>query len=278
MLRLPHRTSRWQHLILSGLGLSGSFVVTTSLPPQPVTAPQELASVEMLPVAESPTELATNSSKKDRKVHEVSLKPTAITHAAHHNIVASIFWVGEPPSGDNSGISNTETEWDPEPQAHFGGYDDPTKRTASGLPAGFTPLHNPYYCALPVAEHDDAGNLITAARSRSPWADETIAAGHSLLKGRWIKLQKGSKTAYCQWLDSGPYQTRDYNYVYGTSPPKNKVDLGAGIDVSPSVAAYLNFLDDGDGSATVSWQFVDSATAGPWQNFTAINAVNYWEE
>jgi hypothetical protein len=194
-----------------------------------------------------------------------------------HNVVATIFWLGEKPSADNNYITNTETEWDPNPVSRFGGYDDPQNRTNQGLPKAFTPLHNPFYCALPVSEYDNNGNLRAEARSRSPWAGEQVKNGESLLKGRWIKIQKGDNVVFCQWLDSGPYQEKDYNYVYGTAAPANTIGEKAGIDLSPTAAFALGI----NGSGTVSWRFADATEAaqspGLWNDYTVINNRNYWQ-
>ncbi len=193
-----------------------------------------------------------------------------------HTVIATVFWVGEPPDADNSYITNTETEWDPNPVSHFGGVDDPNNRTASGMPAGFAPLQNPFYFALPVSEYDANGNLRPQSRSLSPWAGQSVGANQSLLKGRWIRVQKGSKVVYAQWLDTGPYEESDYNYVYGTAAPSNTVGEKAGLDVSPAAAIALGV----GGSGSVTWRFADASEAkavnGPWNSYPYINNTNYW--
>jgi hypothetical protein len=222
----------------------------------------------------------TPASPDDKTVEQDRAKAikmkSATQNYSDHNVIATIFWLGEKPSADNGYITNTETEWDPDPVAHFGGYDDPNNRTARGLPVGFTPLHNPLYCALPVSEYDSKGNLVNEARSRSPWADQALEANQSLLKGRWIRVEKGGHVIFCQWLDSGPYVENDYDYVYGTAPPSNNIGEKAGIDLSPTAAFILGV----NGSGTISWRFADpteaAQTTGIWNDYLAINNINYW--
>jgi len=96
----------------------------------------------------------------------------------------------------------------------------------------------------------------------------------SVCKNRWIKITKGSKVAYAQWEDVGPFEEDDFNYVFGNSLLKNKINNNAGLDVSPAVRDYLN-LQDID---SVNWQFVNFSDVpeGPWKT-TITSSQIFWE-
>lgn len=217
------------------------------------------------------------------KTSEAGKKPEKYpTHA----VMASIFWIGEGASSDNANISNVPTEWDPDAVKHFGGVDDPRARRRNGLPARFEPLQNPYYVALPASEFGDNG-LIPGAREHAPWYHGETSERISVFKGHWLKIANAatSRTVYAQWLDTGPSDdptaVYDYPYVFGPSSakPKNKFGLGAGIDISPTAAYGLGVPGDlANGSAEVTWQFVDPSDVppGPWRQFPPINDVVYW--
>jgi hypothetical protein len=184
--------------------------------------------------------------------------PPVSAQGLHSNVISTIFWVGEAPGPENAGISNAESAWDGDWEAHFGGYDDPNNRNGY-YPAGFTPNENPFYFALPYNDLDDNGDR-KATAGNCPNTSNTI----SWCKNTWVKITKGGKTAYAQWQDVGPLQEDDVAYVFGSSAPKNTWGAKAGIDVSPAVRDYLG-LSDID---RVSWSFVSAASvpAGPWKN------------
>lgn len=177
------------------------------------------------------------------------------------NVTATVFWVGEQAGPDNGGIANDASAWDGKWREHFGGVDDPARRTAGGKwPAGFTPKENPYYFALPYSEFTDAG-VVKANVAQVPWYDRATPPRHgaSILKNRWIEVVHGEKTAYAQWQDVGPFETDDVAYVFGDAPPTYGK---AGLDLSPATAAALGV----DGRGQVSWRFVEAADVpdGPW--------------
>jgi hypothetical protein len=63
-----------------------------------------------------------------------------------------------------------------------------------------------------------------------------------------------------------PFTTEDWQYVFGDSPPQNKRNSGAGIDISPAVRDYLGIKG---GLAQVHWRFVDfhRVKIGPWSKY-----------
>ncbi len=187
--------------------------------------------------------------------------PARHAYPVHHNIIATVFWVGEPPTADDGYIGNDASAWDDRWRQHFGGVDDPGRRQHGGYwPAGFHPRENPFYCALPYQEFTDAGDLRPDV-GKVYWYDRhhPPAADQSILAGRWVRVSANGRTGYAQWADVGPFQTDDVDYVFGTRPA---ADRRAGIDLSPAAARFLGV----PGRGRVSWQFVDAdhVPAGPW--------------
>ncbi|WP_456343012.1 endo alpha-1,4 polygalactosaminidase [Thermovibrio sp.] len=201
----------------------------------------------------------------------------------HRNVKTTWFYVGEPATEENGNIPNTSSAWDDIWLWHYGGVDDPERRSGY-FPASFKPSENPFYVALPFNDLDEKGNLKEIAK-KIPWFNyEEFKKNGSVLKNRWVKIIKGDKVAYAQWEDVGPFGENDFNYVFGSSPPSNPVN-GVGLDVSPAVRDYLG-LKDVD---YVDWQFVDKdeVPPGPWKevitktpvsffNFPEISAKTTW--
>lgn len=176
-------------------------------------------------------------------------------------VTATVFWVGELAGPDNDEIPNAQSAWDTQWQDHFGGVDDPRRRTAGGKwPSAFRPKENPFYFALPYGEFTDDG-AVRPDVGRVPWYDpaQPPALGRSILKNRWIEVRRGDRTAYAQWQDVGPFQSADADYVFGDARPK---EPRAGLDLSPATAAALGI----DGRGEVSWRFVRARDVpdGPW--------------
>jgi len=187
------------------------------------------------------------------------------------DIVATVFWIGETPTANNP-VPNTVSAWDRRWTSNFGGYDDPDPDRRIGfLPKGFTPGQNPFYFALPYNDVSRAGTK-ASARAAIPWFEETFyRSGRTVLKGRWIAIRRGEKVCYAQWEDVGPFETDDWQYVFGDQPkPKTTMNRGAGLDVSPAVRDFLEF---GSGYGTVDWRFVDieEVPEGPWKRLGANN-------
>ncbi|MEM9284218.1 MAG: hypothetical protein AAGA96_20565, partial [Verrucomicrobiota bacterium] len=186
------------------------------------------------------------------------------------NIVTTVFWIGETPTRNNP-TPNTVSAWDRKWTSNYGGYDNPDPSQRSGyIPKAFTPNQNPFYYALPYNDISRTGTK-ASARGAIPWFEEKFyRSGRTVLKGRWMAIRKGDKICYAQWEDVGPFETDDYDYVFGDSRPKTRKNKGAGLDVSPAVRDYLEF---GGGYGTVDWRFVDldEVPDGPWKKWGANN-------
>jgi hypothetical protein len=199
------------------------------------------------------------------KVFAPTLPRTAYTrYPWKTDIVATVFWVGETPTANNP-TPNNKSSWDVNWEANYGGFDDPdpAKRRSDFTPVAFRPGLNPFYIALP---YNDCLNYKThkpeAARV-IPWFKTSFTKpGRSVLRGAWLAIRYGNQVCYAQWEDCGPFVTDDWEYVFGNARPKNSMNNGAGIDVSPAVRDYLGMKS----GAKVDWRFVDvnEIPDGPW--------------
>ena len=189
-----------------------------------------------------------------------------------HEVVATVYWAGEPPTEENGYISNLESEWSSDTVADIGGVDEPEGRN-------FEPLHNPYYFAVPAMEFTEEG-LIEGAYDHAPWDVNTIEDGESLFRGRWAEVQANGKVVYAQWHDVGPCVNEqpecflNYGYVFGTEQPINTFGEKAGIDLSPDAAKALGI----EGSGSVEWKFVDEedVPVGEWSMYPPITNKTNW--
>lgn len=192
-------------------------------------------------------------------------------HGWKTNIVATVFWIGEQPTQNNP-VPNHKSSWDTKWMQNYGGYDDPdvNNRCAGYRPATFIPKLNPFYVALPY--NDVLNHEITKAEAAQviPWFKQTFKRhGKSVCHNRWIAIRHGSRVAYAQWSDCGPFLTDDAAYVFGTAPPRNSMNNGAGIDLSPAVRDYLGFIS----GKRVDWCFVEESEVpdGPWKAYGSNN-------
>jgi hypothetical protein len=178
------------------------------------------------------------------------------------DIVTTVFWVGEKPSGNNP-VPNRVSSWDKEWTKNYGGIDDPDPaRRSNYVPVKFTPQQNPFYCALPYNDKAREGHRPEASRV-VPWFREAYQGpAVSTCKGRWVAIRKGNRTAYAQWEDAGPFRTDHWQYVFGNERPKPNLNKGAGLDVSPAVRDYLGLQP----TDVTDWRFVDFSEVprGPW--------------
>ncbi|WP_353662389.1 endo alpha-1,4 polygalactosaminidase [Hydrogenimonas sp. SS33] len=193
-------------------------------------------------------------------------------YTLHTNVTATVFWIGEEAGPQNGGIANRSSAWDENWVAHYGGIDTPKSRKGYG-PAGFFPHENPFYAALPFNDFDAEGLRKANLSGIIPWYEAGLPDGRSYCKNRWIEIVKGSRKAYAQWEDAGPFGEDDAAYVFGDARPKNRINEGAGIDLSPAVRDYLG-LEDID---RVAWRFVDEKDVpqGPWKRVVTVSGVDW---
>jgi len=179
------------------------------------------------------------------------------------NIVTTVFWIGEKPSGNNF-TPNHASSWDMNWAQNYGGYDNPDPAARRNyIPVKFTPRQNPFYVALP---YNDVTRGTTKPESRRviPWFREAFQReGQSVCRDRWVAIRSRSgRVAYAQWSDCGPFRTDHWQYVFGNERPKPNLNKGAGLDVSPAVRDYLGI----SGTDVTDWKFVDlkDVPHGPW--------------
>jgi hypothetical protein len=213
--------------------------------------------LDVTSVAFTPGQLARNPSQPGQRF------------PWRQEIVTTVFWVGEKPSGNNP-VPNRVSSWDREWTRNYGGVDDPDPAHRSNyIPAKFTPRQNPFYCALPYNDKAREGHRPEAPRV-VPWFNETYQGpAVSTCKGRWIAIRKGNRVAYAQWEDAGPFRTDHWQYVFGNERPKPNLNKGAGLDVSPAVRDYLGLQS----TDVTDWRFVDfkEVPRGPWSTLGENN-------
>jgi hypothetical protein len=185
------------------------------------------------------------------------------------NIVTTVFWIGEQPSGNNL-VPNRTSSWDKQWTKNYGGFDDPNPaRRSNYIPVKFTPRQNPFYCALPYNDKARTGHRPEAPRV-VPWFKEAYQGpAVSTCKGRWVAIRKGNRTVYAQWEDAGPFRTDHWQYVFGNERPKPNLNKGAGLDVSPAVRDCLGLKE----TDVTDWRFVDFSEVprGPWSTLGENN-------
>lgn len=178
------------------------------------------------------------------------------------NIVTTVFWIGERPTGNNL-VPNRTSAWDRQWTKNYGGFDDPNPANRRNyVPIKFTPQQNPFYCALPYNDKAHTGHRPEAPRV-VPWFQEAYrGSAVSTCKDRWVAIRKGNRIAYAQWEDAGPFRTDHWRYVFGNERPKPNLNKGAGLDVSPAVRDYLGLKQ----TDVTDWRFVDfnEVRHGPW--------------
>jgi len=209
------------------------------------------------PIGFTPTDLSLTSKKKEDR------------YPWKKDIVTTVFWIGENPSGNNP-VPNHSSSWDKAWARSYGGYDDPKPSHRSDyIPVDFTPRQNPFYCALPYNDKAREGHRPEAARV-VPWFKEAYRGpGVSVCKDRWVQIRKGNRVVYAQWEDAGPFRTDHWEYVFGNERPKPNLNQGAGLDVSPAVRDYLGLQD----TDVTDWKFVDfeEVPHGPWARYGENN-------
>ena len=100
-----------------------------------------------------------------------SVSATGERYSWKKNIVTTVFWIGEQPSGNNP-TPNHISSWDKNWSRSYGGFDDPNPAHRSNyIPVKFTPRQNPFYCALPYNDKATTGHRPEAPRV-VPWFKE----------------------------------------------------------------------------------------------------------
>lgn len=188
------------------------------------------------------------------------------------HVTCTIFWIGEQPTSRNP-TPNCKSSWDQQWTENFGGYDDPNPSnrianhtTGEFRPKGFIPKLNPFYVALPYNDVQSYNSHKPEASRVVPWFSRVRPEpGKTVLKGRWLQIYNGSRSCFAQWEDCGPWNTDDWEFVFGNKPPNTQENGGAGIDLSPAIRDYLG-LKSGQ---KVHWRFVESAQVpqGPWKKY-----------
>jgi len=220
-----------------------------------------------------PQTLEKKSSPENRKVE--NKKPEKIEYPVHHNIKATLFYIGQKDITRSGVLDNGSSAWTSDWVGAYGGIDYPFKRNGH-FPKGFIPEENPFYVALPYNDVTFYGHKKNA-KEIIPWAKDYSYNNSdrftSYCKNRWVKIIYQDKTCYAQWEDVGPFETNDWEYVFGTEKPKNNRNGKVGIDVSPAVFHYLGMKDND----IVSWQFVDfkDVPEGPWLRIITISHPNW---
>ena len=133
--------------------------------------------------------------------------------------------------------------------------DDPNPAHRSNyMPVKFSPGLNPFYCALPYNDKAKEGHRPGSVAGCS-------LVQRSISRPRGFHVQrpmdcdpKGTRTAYAQWEDAGPFRTDHWQYVFGNERPKPNLNKGAGLDVSPAVRDYLGLQP----TDVTDWRFVSS--------------------
>ena len=200
--------------------------------------------------------------------------PTRIVYPWKTQVTCTIFWIGEPTSERNP-TSNGKSSWDGQWLTNFGGLDDPdpanriaNPTTSEFRPKNFVPKLNPFYVALPYNDVLNSSSHKPEAARVIPWFTRVRPEpGKTVCKGRWIQIFRAGRSCFAQWEDCGPWVTDDWEFVFGTKPPKTTQNGAAGIDLSPAIRDYLGLAS----GMKVHWRFVEAAQvpAGPWKKYGA---------
>ena len=264
-------------------------IATTAVLSSCVESPKHHAAAHATHVATStPTPTPTATPTPTPKPQAVPVDP----YPWHTRIVSTTFWVGEIFDANAADGSQVISTYDANWYANYGGCDgaiikgtcDTQARTPTNdyFPLSMTPKQNPFYLDLPFDDINDSGAYASRG-SVVPWATSPAYAPYihdpnvSLMKNRWVELQKDGRTCYGQIEDAGPGDYDDANYVFGggDARPENARYGGAGLDVSPALNGCLGFAElDGD-SDQVSWRFIDASQVppGPWTRIVTSTPV-----
>ena len=193
-------------------------------PPEPAVKP--LPKPFVAPSIPSNYSTPTVRSSTDSRLTSASRYPWK------KQINTTVFWIGEKPSGANK-TPNLKSSWDTNWMKNYGGYDDPNpaNRAPDFRPKSFVPGLNPFYIALPYNDRAAYNKTKSEAPRVIPWFRQTFQRpGQSVCKGRWIAIHYKGKICYGQWEDCGPFNTDDWQYVFGNAKPKTQGNGGAGLE------------------------------------------------
>ena len=198
--------------------------------------------------------------------------PIRIIYPWKTHVTCTVFWIGETPTSRNP-TPNHMSSWDQNWKSNFGGFDDPdpanrvaNHTTGEFRPKAFVPKLNPFYVALPYNDVTSSSSHKPEAARVIPWfARVRPEPGKTVCKGRWVQIFRSGRSCYAQWEDCGPWETDDWEFVFGTKPPKTTQNGAAGIDLSPAIRDYFA-LKSGD---KVHWRFVEAGQVpyGPWKKY-----------
>ncbi len=209
------------------------------------------------------TEIETPSGHKEiKKKREYFL---------HRDIKTTCFYIGQKDAVKSGVLDNGSSAWMSDWVEVYGGIDYPDKRDGY-FPKGFFPNENPFYCALPYNDIDKNGYKKDIEQI-IPWFEKLQNGNNdefiSFCKNRWVRIVYGERVCYAQWEDVGPFETDNWQYVFGEEQPKNIKNGGVGLDISPACFQYLG-MNDND---FTHWQFVDfkDVPDGPWLRVITIS-------
>lgn len=192
-------------------------------------------------------------------------------YLSHKKIKTTYFYIGQEDVTKSGVLDNGSSAWMSKWVQMYGGVDHPVQRHGY-LPKDFTPKENPFYCALPFNDVNTNGHKENVLEV-IPWAQEFRIRQKdgffSYCKNRWVKITYKERVCYAQWEDVGPFETDDWEYVFGTQRPKNNKNGGVGLDISPACFQYLGMQDND----YTDWQFVDfiDVPDGPWLDYITIS-------
>jgi TonB family protein len=185
------------------------------------------------------------------------------------DIITTVFWVGEEQSAGKTSPQH-QSVWDKEWLKSFGGVDTPEPAARHDyIPISFVPRQNPFYCALPYNDVEQA-RFKPEAPTVIPWFNQVHAEpGQSMCKDRWVAIRKGDRICYAQWEDCGPFRTDHFQYVFQNERPTPNASHDAGLSVSPAVRDHLGLAP----TDLTDWRFVEvsGVPPGPWRNYGENN-------
>ncbi|GEM_PF-4757934 len=256
--------------------------------PSPTASPEDTTKPTDDPTP-SPTD-SPEAGTDTPPIHEINTYPK-------HTVYAGVYGIGEEAFESYDHIPHQNTAWTsgkdhksgkPLAVALFGGIDHVEDRKHNGLPKGFTPKQNPFYCALPASDYDIDHRPVVSAMNYYPFPEQSVGSDESAYKGHWVQVVRshnGKDTeAFVQWNDCGPKTPGktycdDDEYVLGETGavPVEVPNVRAAIGLSPTAAHALGFSES-DGTEKVTWRFVDKADvpAGPWLQYPLIDNKIRW--